>query len=344
MEPDNLAAVVSQLTVNINNMNSVMGQYQELQQQQNLNTATALQQLASVVQHQAHHAEAQHQSKNTVAKALASAKLPDLDGVGKAKDDLDTWLFLCEQNFQTLSSATDTEKIMIAALRLKGHSASWWRDVTQLPQSQRPSSWGEFKRQIMQVYMPITREEVARDKLATAKQVSTLEQYIGYIRKLFYAIPNITEEEKLDRFKRGLKPHLQREVLVARPKPTTLEDMIALAALHDSLQRSSHSYNRQVPQYPRLPYKAPTVSNGYAPMELDAIQTGVQTTRSSRSASASMAPQSHPLSSHNLQGHKRKRCYYCGKFGHISRHCPNKRTTTHTDQGKGRAWHHHRNQ
>lgn len=344
MEPNELAAVVSQLTVNVGNMNTVMAQYQEHQQQQNISTAAALQQLANVVQHQAQHHDGHHQSRNSVAKALASAKLQDFDGTGKAREDLDTWLFMAEQYFQTLQAATDAEKVMIAALHLKGHAASWWRDVTQLPHSQRPSTWNEFKRQIMQVYMPITREEVARDRLATAKQVNTLEQYVAYMRKLFYAIPNITEEEKLDRFKRGLKPHLQREVMLARPKPTTFEDMIALAALHDSLQRSSHYYHRHAPQYPRLPYRAPTVSNGPAPMELDAMQTNTPSIRTNRFTSASMSPQSHPLNSRNPQGQERKRCYHCGKFGHISRHCPNKRTPAHTDQGKGRTWHHHRNQ
>jgi hypothetical protein len=46
-----------------------------------------------------------------------------------------------------------------------------------------------------------------------------------------------SEAEKVDRFERGLNPHLQQKVRVAHPPPTTVEAMTELALTFDAAER-----------------------------------------------------------------------------------------------------------
>lgn len=49
--------------------------------------------------------------------------------------------------------------------------------------------------------MPVNRERLARDRMANAcqRERDNLATYTNYMRRLFMAIPDISEGEKLDR-------------------------------------------------------------------------------------------------------------------------------------------------
>ena len=103
----------------------------------------------------------------------------------------------------------------------------------------------------------------------------------------------MTEAEKLDRFVRGLKGQVRKEVELR--EPTTLNDAVRIA---DRVDAVTYYYGRQEQMGPK------SESSGPTPMEVDAIQR--------RGLSKADREQ--------LQ--KTGKCFQCREPGHIARHCP----------------------
>ena len=53
---------------------------------------------------------------------------------------------------------------------------------------------------------------IARDKLATSKQVRDISSFNAEILRIFLEIPNMSEEEKIDRYTRALKPYAWKKM------------------------------------------------------------------------------------------------------------------------------------
>ena len=56
-----------------------------------------------------------------------------------------------------------------------------------------------------------------QDKLASMRQKTSVTGYIDAFKRCCAKIPSITDEEMLDRFMRGLRPDVQRELLKQDP-------------------------------------------------------------------------------------------------------------------------------
>jgi hypothetical protein len=118
---------------------------------------------------------------------------------------------------------------------LRGAAADWWRDLCT--SMQQPGTWEQMKEALIKMFMPVSRSMQSRDRLADLKQRDrdSVTSYASYFRRLCLSIPDIHEGEKLDRFTRGLLPHLRREVIINRAD--TVEKAILIAAQHEGLRR-----------------------------------------------------------------------------------------------------------
>ena len=58
----------------------------------------------------------------------------------------------------------------------------------------------------------LNREKVARDKLAKWRQVKDVQSFNEDFQKILLDIPNISMEEKVDRYTRGLKSYIWKEL------------------------------------------------------------------------------------------------------------------------------------
>lgn len=291
MEHEAILHTLAQIT-------TALGQLTQNQQQQQQSQNALAQALSNNANHQPQNHE------NAVSKALKGLKLPSFYGERDA-EELDTWIFQMEGYFAAVPCTEEAQKVLLGGMMLRGQAATWWRDASQRPDT-LPKDWTTFTTELKHVFMPVGRAKVARDKLAVARQRDNepLTTYTTTMRRLFLAIPDINESEKLDRYVRGLLPHLRKEVVIQ--DPTTLEAAVNIAAKFEGLKKS----NRQdVPVKPWHRHRE-TNDNGSGPMELGAMNKSYGNFNRNNSK--------RPTGT----GFNASPCWNCGKADHAMTRCP----------------------
>lgn len=260
--------------------------------------------------------------------ALRPAKPDTFDG-SKPGNRVDSWLFQINEYFNACGVHNDLERVAYAGAMLRGAASTWWRqrrthaaagvmaDVT---------TWHQFSTELRAQFTIVNAVKVARDELAALKQTGAVQSYAIKFRDITLQIPDITEQEKLDRFVRGLKPRLQRELAIR--EPATLDDAIRMAERIDVLDFSWQQRN----------YRAASADSHRSrpePMELGNIETkalaAIHRTRDDthpRALQPSLeskprAPYRKPLTDEDRERlRKAGACFKCRKTGHLARDCP----------------------
>jgi Ty3 transposon capsid-like protein len=209
------------------------------QAQQHQTTLQQAQEAIDQANERAANAERARIEAATVAPVINAALLRDFkpapfDAVGSG-EELDTWIFHWDSYF-TLSATnmSEMERVYLTGMNLKGSPALWFRDICH--QGQIPQTWEHMKTLLRTTFMPLGRAQLARDKLSRYRMHDndTLVNYTSNMRRLFLAIPGISEDEKLDRYVRGLIPSLRKDVYLRQPQ--SFEEAVSIAALHDVLR------------------------------------------------------------------------------------------------------------
>lgn len=81
-------------------------------------------------------------------------------------------------------------------------------------------------------FVPFDSERLARDRLRTLKQVTSTVYYLDKFRNTVLTIPGMSEGEKLDRLRTGLKPQIRLEVM--KSGKTTFDEGARIALNVDS--------------------------------------------------------------------------------------------------------------
>jgi Ty3 transposon capsid-like protein/Zinc knuckle len=247
-----------------------------------------------------------------VAQLVRTLKPAPYSGM-RSETSLDTWLFQLGQYFEAVHIQDDGQRIRVAGMLLAGQAAEWYRDLFQHHQYEQPLTWHAFEEAMKTMFQPLGREIHARDRLAVAVQRNkdSLSQYTAYMRSLFLSIPNISEDEKLDRYVRGLQLTLQKEV---RPRqPSTFDEAVTMAMRFDALRGTmrdpvQHYTNRSNNQ---------RTQHSHTDMEIDAMQTAEQKNNDKQ------------------KGKWRPQCYNCLKYGHFAKDCRSPRHPDADKRGKG---------
>ena len=162
---------------------------------------------------------------------------------------------------------------------------SLWRYTSELANNggqALPTTWQDFKSFLIGAFQPINPVKLARDKLSTLRQTTSVQAYFYQFQTLSMEIPGLSGEESTDRFIRGLKPHIRQEIELRGL--TTFPDILTTAQRMDALtykgllsapnngysnKRNGNSYIQ--PSYPQQSYPQ-SFHDESTPMEIDAIR------------------------------------------------------------------------
>lgn len=160
------------------------------------------------------------------------------------------WIFDMHEYF-TLTGVGNTAaeedfKLQYAAGQLKGEAKLWWRrNKLRMDGAQPFTSFDALCDGLMKRFQPINSVVVARDRIASLKQTSSVVKYVDAFNALQLQIPDMNHSEAFDRFTRGLKPDLQKWINVH--DVTELEEAISLAhkmeqldSPHVQIRKPSH--------------------------------------------------------------------------------------------------------
>ncbi|KAJ9504824.1 hypothetical protein QJQ45_005492 [Haematococcus lacustris] len=180
--------------------------------------------------------EQQQASQGEPRVAHGLVKLTDVQPFD-GKGSVSTWLFHVEEVFKLTPGLTDEQKIVSTGVRLTGLAASWYVSVRSNPHASY--TWDLFKAALKAAFVTQSETAKARDQLHVARQKpnQTALSFATHLRSLFLHIPTITEDEQLDRFRRGLHPHLK--AMVDIQSPTTFDQAVKIAVAHDTACRDA---------------------------------------------------------------------------------------------------------
>lgn len=239
-------------------------------------------------------------SAEVPAPAIKPSKPETFEGRRDAAQ-VDRWLFQVRQYCDFVKVRAE-DRVPFASLLLRGSAATWWQakavDAARR-NNDRIKDWDEFETALSAQFKPANSVERARDKLARLQQTSSVKAYADAFRNLVMEIPGISDDELLDRFKRGLKLRTRQEVAIRRPK--TLEEAEQLADEIDTIFFQERGTGRRPHEKHRPAAASPKSYDEAVPMDLDAYGESRQ------------QGQGRP----KFQG----TCYVCGAKGHKARDC-----------------------
>ncbi|KAJ9520744.1 hypothetical protein QJQ45_007613 [Haematococcus lacustris] len=140
-----------------------------------------------------------------------------------------------EDVYSLFPNLSDEQKIVSASVRLTGLAQAWYRSA----RADTTLTWESFKSGLKVAFRSKSEAAKARDMLHDAKQKhnQTALSFATQLRRLFLQIPNITDDEQLDRFRRGLHPALRAMVDVQLPD--SFDKAVNIAVAHDSAYRDA---------------------------------------------------------------------------------------------------------
>lgn len=178
---------------------------------------------------------------------------------------------------------------------LRGPAKTWYAAVRGDPTSvEYVTTWADFKEAMLANFSSTNPVREARDRLHNLVQTGSVRGYTALFRNLCAQIPGITEEEKLDRYIRGLKKLTRMKLRVEDPET------------FDKATRMAESFDANYLASARG--ETSSSVDGPSPMEVNATQM-------SKSAGADRQA---VMTERRVKG----LCLYCGSADHKVAQCP----------------------
>jgi hypothetical protein len=196
------------------------------------------------------------------------------------RDDVNNWIFQVELYFRGKGITDHDQQVDYAASLLRGSALLWYRmELRRLPGAARPyDTWMEFSAALKTQFVPVNQTRRARDRLAECRQTTAVRRYIDMFSSISLEIDDLDATEQLDRFIRGLKPIVRREVELRAPR--TFLEACTIAERVDTIDHSALKDHRFAPGSASPEYGPPSstsvtpaaASGEHVPMEIDAMR------------------------------------------------------------------------
>nr|GEU74107.1 retrotransposon-related protein [Tanacetum cinerariifolium] len=150
-----------------------------------------------------------------------------LDVLKFTEEDSERWLFAITEYFSLLNTPVD-QRLRIVGFNLEGAVTEWFRWMSR---NGLITDWERFKESVQNRFGP-SKYEDPQGALSKLLQLGTVEEYQREFEKLMNRVTDIPKSLLISFYISGLKLHLQRKLLVA--KPTTLGDAFLLARVTEA--------------------------------------------------------------------------------------------------------------
>lgn len=243
--------------------------------------------------------EAQRQTPAPRTAGIKPPKPEPYDGKRDAAT-VTQWLYQLRQYF-AFQQVPAQQEVPLAAMFLKGNAVIWWveREARVQRGDEAPlNNLQAFGEAIKVQFVPVHGELAARNQLAALRQRTTVASYSEEFLTLVLSVPGMDESEKVDRFTRGLKWQVQKEVVLR--DCTTLQQAMSIAAKVDALHDRVHWAQSSAGRGGRF-----TGGGEAIPMELGQLW--------------------------EFAG----QCYNCGTWGHRATECPHGAACVRGAGGRG---------
>ncbi|XP_004301556.1 PREDICTED: uncharacterized protein LOC101305082 [Fragaria vesca subsp. vesca] len=248
-------------------------------------------------------------------KALKSIKVeaPNFDGQLNAKVCLD-WISDMDHYFDWYE-LSETRRVRFAKMKLVGKAREWWSGVERRAAragDEPITHWEEMKERLKEKYVPLAYKERLLDQWQSLRQGNmTVAEYIDKFEE-FMVRCNINEDPSvtLARFRTGLRPELQRELIPHEVYSLERAYQIVLE-LERYLKTSTTVHSRSDQENPEF---RPS-SSGTAPSP---FVNSSSTANSLVKADTGKGVQS------GVRGGGSVKCYKCLGHGHYAGQCPTK--------------------
>lgn len=237
-----------------------------------------------------------HTMLSTVNQAVSSSVTPKVNTppLYKGKGSITSWTTHMDNYLRNVS---DEEALKIAVSYLHDSAHEWWMVYQSCEEGRTIDTWSALKEALVARFDVLNKEKIARDKLAKWRQIKDIVSFNEDFQKIILEIPGISTEEQIDRYTRGLKPYIWRELCTKDYKK--LADAMRDAERIESAHRRGGNLprgeaNRRTSEVPSKP----------TPMDIGNIQLTKLT------------------SEERERCMKEGLCLRCRRKGHMAKECP----------------------
>ncbi len=214
----------------------------------------------------------------------------------KGKGSIVSWI----THITNYVGSTDPRNALIIAVSyLDGPAHEWWIVFRETDEGKAIQTWPELQPALIKRFDTLNKVKIARDKLAKWKQIKDVPSFNDDFQRIILDIPNISVEEQIDRYTRGLKAYIWKELCTK--EYSTLND-----AMRDA-ERVESAHKRLGTKSPRqdpTPRTRTTTTPEPTPMDIGNVQL------------KKLTP------AERDQCRKEGRCFRCRQKGHMASNCP----------------------
>ncbi|GLB42514.1 hypothetical protein LshimejAT787_1105290 [Lyophyllum shimeji] len=234
-------------------------------------------------------------------------------------------------DFNPASFVDDRSKILFVGLNLKDGIPIEWFNHLENSQSPLLWDWTAFLATFRKKFADPSLITTADQRLDALRQTGSAHYYLTSFMEIASHL-DMTEQTKISRFMKGLKPIIKDHLVNIVDRPSTLEAWEPFIISVDTnlhqreverrLEHGNSYHKRHTKDFNTTAYVpsktvAPSSSLDVVPMDIDAITPSTSATTTSRPS----APRGKLTAAEREDRFKNNLCLYCGRSGHAVKDC-----------------------